>query len=376
MTPPGEPASPGGRPSRDGAGVSALTAIDLPPPWQEAAAAVLATAGVVLVVGGPDCGKSTFCRVVLAAARRQGLPLAFIDADLGQSHVGPPTTLGLKFFPPYPPDSLTHPADLLYFIGQTSPPGRLLEIVLGLQRLAAAARARCPLVLVNTSGLVSGPLAVRLKVAKAEALAPQLIIFLERGEELAAVASPLRRLAPRTCSLQVSSQARPKTWTERWQYRQERFAAYFAPASPLPVPLAARFWLGFPFAQAPVVAGPERQQLAAVAAAELLRVERGGGYAYLVTGAALSEEVQTRVGAHLAPDRLCWASWSQLAGRLVGLLDANLLTMALGVLLAVAWDREEAAILTPLPAARLPEVRFVRLGRLRLDRTGQELPPL
>jgi len=164
-----------------------LTAIDLPPPWQEAAAAVLATAGVVLVVGGPDCGKSTFCRVVLAAARRQGQPLAFIDADLGQSHVGPPTTLGLKFFPPYPPDSLTHAADLLYFIGQTSPPGRLLEIVLGLQRLAAAARPRCPLVLVNTSGLVSGPLAVRLKVAKAEALAPQLIIFLERREELAAV---------------------------------------------------------------------------------------------------------------------------------------------------------------------------------------------
>jgi len=350
--------------------------IDMPVPWQEAVAAALATSGVVMVVGGPDSGKSTFCRAVLEAARRQGQPLALIDADLGQSHVGPPTTLGLKFFPPHPPDFFSLEADFLYFIGQTSPPGRLLEIVLGLQRLSAVALKRCSLVLVNTSGFISGPTAVRLKLAKAEALAPQLTILLGRGDELVAVSSPLRQLSPRTYTLEASSQARLKTWSERWQYRQERFAEYFAGAHPLSLPWSGRFWLGFPFAQAPVVASPERELLASLAATELRWVERGGGYAYLVTGAALSDEAQTQLAEYLAPDRLCWASWSQLAGRLVGLLDKNLLAVALGTLLSVAWDREEATILTPLPAAQLPEVRFVRLGRLRLDRTGQELPPL
>ncbi len=77
-----------------------LSAIDLPPGWEAAATAALAADGVILVLGGPDCGKSTFCRYVLGLAQTAKKQIAFIDGDLGQSHLGPPATLGLNLYPP------------------------------------------------------------------------------------------------------------------------------------------------------------------------------------------------------------------------------------------------------------------------------------
>ena len=157
-----------------------ISDIDLPPGWEAAGAAVLAADGVVLVLGGPDCGKSTFCRYVLGRAQAAGKPIAFIDGDLGQSHLGPPATLGLNFYPPHAPDDSGLFPDALYFIGQTSPPGKMLELVVGLRRLAESARTRgCRRIIVNTSGFIGGPPALRLKLAKVETLEPRLILGLQ-----------------------------------------------------------------------------------------------------------------------------------------------------------------------------------------------------
>ena len=126
---------------------------------------------MILVLGGPDCGKSTFCRYVLGLAQTAARQIAVIDGDLGQSHLGPPATLGLNLYPPHNSDDFGLFPDNLYFIGQTSPPGNMLELVVGLHRLTELARGRgCRRIIVNTSGFINGPAAVRLKLAKAETL--------------------------------------------------------------------------------------------------------------------------------------------------------------------------------------------------------------
>lgn len=60
--------------------------------------------------------------------------------------------------------------------------------------------------------------------------------------------------------------------------------------------------------------------------------------------------------------------------RLVGLLDSRHRTLALGLILPIAWDREKLALLAPLAPAAAARVRFVKLGKQRLDQEGQELP--
>lgn len=141
----------------------------------------------VLLVGAMDTGKTTMARAILEAAVRIGRPAALLDADLGQKTVGPPATVTLR--------GIREPADLeperlavqddLWFVGSTSPQGHLLPLVAGVAALRRRAESRgAQLLVVDTSGLVSGIYGQILKYHKVEALLPDMVIGMQRGEEL------------------------------------------------------------------------------------------------------------------------------------------------------------------------------------------------
>jgi polynucleotide 5'-hydroxyl-kinase GRC3/NOL9 len=352
-----------------------FSAIDLPPGWEAAAAAALETPGVILVLGGPDCGKSTFCRYMLGQAQAAGQPLAIIDGDLGQSHLGPPATLGLNLYPPrHPDDAGLHP-DLLYFIGQTSPPGKMLELVVGLCRLAQSAQSRgCPHILVNTSGFINGPLALRLKLAKAEALDPCLCLGLQRQGELEPILAPLRRYCPQVLTLPVSIQAQPKPYPQRRLYRQERFTAYFASACPRSLHLDQVVWLGFPFGQGLPWLEPQIQRLGRLLETPVMHAEAVSDNHLIIVAGRLTASDLSLASQELGGKQMVWVNWSNLELRLVGLLDDKLLALGLGLLLPSLWERRQIILHTPLPSRLLARVRFCRLGKIRLDLTGEELP--
>jgi hypothetical protein len=58
----------------------------------------------------------------------------------------------------------------------------------------------------------------------------------------------------------------------------------------------------------------------------------------------------------------------------VGLLSAARRTLALGLILPDPGDPDLAAFWTPLPPAAAPQVRFIKVGQLKLNLEGQELP--
>ena len=353
-----------------------LSAIDLPPGWEVAASTVLAADGVTLVLGGPDCGKSTFCRYVLGLARTAKKPLAFIDGDLGQSHLGPPATLGLNLYPPHDPDDLGLFPDALHFIGQTSPPGKLLELVIGLRRLVEAARSRSyHRIIVNTSGFIGGPAALRLKMAKAEVLVPHLCLGLQRQQELEPILTPLRQCCPQVQNLPVSDQARTRLFTERRLYRQECFAAYLASATPRHLNLDKIIWLGFPFGQGPPWPEYQQQRLSQHLGVDILHAEGATDGRFLIIGGrSLTNSEIHLVCQELGQKKISWLNWGNLELRLIGLLDRNLLALGLGLLLPSDWERRRIFIHTPLPSHLLDRVKFCRLGKIRLDFTGEELP--
>jgi GTPase SAR1 family protein len=66
--------------------------------WAEAIADRMAGTGPplkgrLLLLGAADTGKTTLLNA-LASRLAKSQPVALVDADIGQSHIGPPTTVG------------------------------------------------------------------------------------------------------------------------------------------------------------------------------------------------------------------------------------------------------------------------------------------
>ncbi len=184
-----------------------------------------------VVIGGLDAGKTTLARAMLRRALEAGRPAALLDADVGQKSVGPPGTVGLKHVrdpTDLEPERLAA-ADALAFVGSTSPQGHLLALVTGVARLLARARADgADFVAVDTSGLVSGVYGQLLKYHKVEMLQPDLVVGLERGEELRPVLGVIQRFfGAEVVALAIHPQVVPTTAEQRAVNRQRAMQRYF-----------------------------------------------------------------------------------------------------------------------------------------------------
>jgi polynucleotide 5'-kinase involved in rRNA processing len=189
--------------------------------------------GTVLALGGLDSGKSTFCRMAAEVGVRLGRSVAYLDTDIGQTNVGPPGTIGLKFVTTgedLEPDRLAR-GDALAFVGAVSPQDHALEMVLGAARLAEGARAGgAQLIIVDTTGFIDGIAGQILKLSKVEALHPDMVVGFQRGGELEPILGAIRRaFPPEVEGLTVDPGLQPTTVEERAAHRQARMRAAFEP---------------------------------------------------------------------------------------------------------------------------------------------------
>lgn len=190
------------------------------------------TKRTVVLFGGLDTGKSTLSRALLAAAVEAGRPAAFIDADVGQKTVGPPATVTLKHVreaSDLDPQVMAR-EDALWFVGSTSPEGHLLQVVTAVESLYRMAReAGTDLVVVDSSGLVSGVHGQVLKYHKVELLRPDLVVGLQRGEELLPLLGVIQRFfATEVVPLGVHPGVVPTTVEQRAENRELAMARYFS----------------------------------------------------------------------------------------------------------------------------------------------------
>ena len=185
----------------------------------------------VLLVGGLDTGKSTLSRALLTSAMAAGRSSALIDADVGQKTVGPPATVSLRMLrgpEDLQPEALAR-ADAMSFAGSTSPEGHMLPIVTGLSRLHRLAIERgAEFVVVDTSGVVSGVYGQLLKYHKVEILLPDLVVGLQRGEELLPLLGVIQRFFDtQVVPLGVHPDVVPSTVDQRSANREEAMRRYF-----------------------------------------------------------------------------------------------------------------------------------------------------
>ena len=72
--------------------------LHVPPEWEAAAAEIFERRlRTILIIGGSAVGKSSFCRYLAGALLARHAEVAFVDADIGQSNLGPPATVTLGY---------------------------------------------------------------------------------------------------------------------------------------------------------------------------------------------------------------------------------------------------------------------------------------
>ncbi|MDZ7373292.1 MAG: Clp1/GlmU family protein [candidate division KSB1 bacterium] len=205
-----------------------MAELQIPEDWRAAARQILSSPGVVAVLGGPDSGKSTFCTYLGRQAVDQGLRTALVDADVGQSRVGPPGCIGWAWFQ----SAGLGPEEDLWFVGSFSPSRHLTECVAGTFRLVMAALSRgAQMVIVDTTGLVRGRDGFQLKMAKLHCLRPNHVVVFRRDLQGTALLQMILLSNDwSTLLVDVPPGVRMRTREERRAYRIGLLQTYLARA--------------------------------------------------------------------------------------------------------------------------------------------------
>jgi polynucleotide 5'-hydroxyl-kinase GRC3/NOL9 len=294
--------------------------ISISPEWEAAAEMIFRQAGIVLVIGVPGSGKSTLSRYLVHYLTRGHRTVALIDCDLGQTHLGPPTTMGMKLYKG-PSDRLdTLQPDSMWFIGAPSPVGHISEVVHGTKWLSDKARhGGAEGVVINTSGLLLGPAGAELKLSKVDVVEPRHVLALEESSEIEPLLMAIKGRNPVSITrLPVSAHARNRSLEVRRHFREEKYRTYFKDARTMKLPVS------------------------------------------LVNSSPYDHDLEKDVGSNKEENVL------------LGLCDQEGAALALGILQTWGVKDQWMDVLTPLSVADSKKVASVRFGDIKVHPNGME----
>jgi polynucleotide 5'-hydroxyl-kinase GRC3/NOL9 len=178
----------------EGASVNEVDEGTVPSSWDDAAKEIfsLNKPVTVMVVGSMDSGKTSFCTFLANKAVMKNWRTSIIDADLGQSDVGPPSTVGFNFVTEPVKDLFEIDAQDAVFVGSTSPSGAINKVIEGLTQLKDRVMAAAvDFLVINTDGWVDGEEAAAYKTRLAEKVDPSAVVGMQRGNELTPILDAL-----------------------------------------------------------------------------------------------------------------------------------------------------------------------------------------
>jgi polynucleotide 5'-hydroxyl-kinase GRC3/NOL9 len=347
-----------------------------PLPWSDAVALLARQSGVVMLVGATDVGKSTLTLEAANAAVRAGRKAAILDTDLGQGEVGPPGTLGIvRLETPVAALSDLKPRALA-FVGDTAPIGHLLALVQGTRRLVRHSLAReDDVVFVDTSGLVAGRLAEKLKLAKLAVLEPSLVAVVQREDEIERLAELLAgTTAAPVVPVRSPEAVRTKSAVYRRAQRANRMRRHFENARIHDLDAAqVRVFDGWLYTG---TALPPRK-LQAVGEAlktEVLHGEATPDGVFLCLAGRPDRRGFDVLQEEFGRRRVVLTPATAFRNLLVGLVGPEGRLVDVGLLQGVNFERALFSVLTP--ARTVAEVGQLHFGRLRVRPDGGEIAHL
>jgi polynucleotide 5'-hydroxyl-kinase GRC3/NOL9 len=299
--------------------------ISAPKEWFELLDVLEEGKGIAILLGATDTGKSTLAKFFISHLCKRGLKVGLVDADIGQSFLGPPATIGLSVFKSHPDWEVILSPPEIFFVGSTTPEGHFPIHLKGVKRMVDKVTSYGPdVILVDTTGFVLGEGGRELKRRKIDLILPRLILALQKDDELEPILEQYKgNLSYKIYRLPLSEQVRPKSMEERRIHRTNKFRDYFKYSS--------------------------IQELA-------------------IEGVQIEGEVLDPDGAPLPLD---WAL--KMNSLLIGLKDENDDTLALGLIRNYSQEKKALRVFTPLQ--EIQKVKTIQLSSLRLLLLYEEESP-
>jgi polynucleotide 5'-hydroxyl-kinase GRC3/NOL9 len=137
-----------------------------------------------MIIGGVDTGKTSFGTFLVNSAVKMNLKTGIIDADLGQSDVGPPSTIGFNIVSEPINDLFEVDVKDAIFVGSTSPSGVLDEVTFGINYIKDKLVADgVDFIVINTDGWIREK-AAEYKTKLVKSIAPSAIVGMQAENEL------------------------------------------------------------------------------------------------------------------------------------------------------------------------------------------------
>ena len=333
------------------------------PDWRKLARQVVKPQQIVLVIGATDAGKSTFCRFLADFALAREFKVACVDADIGQSQIGPPTTIGMKSFGlrddtqlPSAQESgqnrvengivFDGTADSLYFVGDVSPNGHFLETLAGVRLMVDNARETdADFIVVDTTGYVHDPPAVILKQHKIELIRPNHLVCIGRSTEFEQITACYSQQAWLNIHYLLPHRSvRLKSGRLRSRYRKDRFDLYFSESTVQQLPFEqirggrTPFFIGRPANE------KELEILSGLAETQVHHAEWGHRTLCCIVSKHLSRATISHIKNYLSLTRVTVEVSTYFKRRLVALIDSTGKTSAIGVIEAVDFQNRELSV--------------------------------
>jgi len=182
--------------------------------------------GICLILGGADTGKTTLAAAITKHAGSTQ-PIGIIDADIGQSHIGPPATVGWAIVDGPKVDFSQLSVGGISFVGDITPVGHLLQLTAAIVQCFQQISKLTKLIIIDTPGFICGPTAAALWWTVQRILQPELILAVQHNDELSDILGGLQSVAHKLEQMRCPPQMPTKSPQERRKYRQNQFSNYF-----------------------------------------------------------------------------------------------------------------------------------------------------
>jgi polynucleotide 5'-hydroxyl-kinase GRC3/NOL9 len=361
----------------EGASIDEAEGSTIPDTWNNIPEEILTLetpAPIIMILGGVDSGKTSLCTYLCNKLLNADKQVAIVDGDLGQSDIGPPSTIGYTVIKRPIIDIFNAKAENCYFIGFTTPSKARNKVIQRLTEIKnEISKSSVNYIIVNTDGWIDGEEAIEYKVRLIEELNADLVIGIEQNETLTPI---LEKVKPRKAMVcKPSKFIKKRDRAQRKLLRELSYKKYLKNAKVRSLPLSWVTIKGAPLTFTNSYRNIQQiKELQRALDVKVFHFEESRDKISIVIGRnkwideerLLKFEEKTRKKLEILREGF-------EEGLLVALEDSQNNFLGIGVIRGVNYKRKTIRVYTPVTS----EISTVHVGQVRLDKELKEVisPP-
>jgi len=324
----------------------------------------------VLVLGTTDIGKTTFCIYLANSALTGRFEVNVIDADLGQSDIGPPTTISSSTLTKPVIDLYNVEPKKIFFAGITTPSRAPERILKGFTFLNTGCDEESgSFTIINTDGWITGEGATHYKMNLISELRPETIIGIQRGEELETILQMVEKQGFSVIRVESPSHIQKRDKDERKHLREQGYHKFLKGIVTRSIPISWVSLENTPLSRGEIPTIERLKKLEALFDCQILYCEESEDTIFIVFGQEKPDNEISATANNVINKRLFSVYRGEEKGLLVGISDEKEVFLGIGVIQEIDYSNQVLKIHTPVDG----KIGHIHFGQVIVNKYGKEL---